>query len=320
MTGKIIGTGSYLPDRIVTNDELAGMMETSDEWIRSRTGIAERRIALDEGTTGMAVKAARRALESAGVEAEELDLILLATSTQDHLFPSGACEVQATLGAVNAAAYDISAACTGFIFGLASAQAFIRSGMYRTALIIGVDCLSKIMDWSDRGTCVLFGDGAGAAVVRAEDRGMIHAVMGSDGTKGPVLSCVARSEGNAFNGRTPELGYTQMDGQAVFKFAVKKVPECIHQLLDESSVDIDDIDYFVLHQANQRINESIAKRLKQPLEKVPMNIERYGNTSAATIPILLDELNRDGKFQPGDKIVLAGFGAGLTWGAALLEW
>ncbi len=320
MTGRIIGTGSYVPEQVVTNEDLAKIVDTTDEWIVTRTGIHERRIAVHEGTSEMAAKAARRALEDAGMEAEELDIILLATSSPDNCFPNGACEVQAAIGAKNAVAFDISAACSGFEFALSTVQAFLQAGIYKTALIIGVDCLSKLTDWNDRSTCVLFGDGAGAAVLRAEETGVIHSVMGSDGTKGPVLSCSARTGGNFLNGKRPELGFIYMDGQEVFKFAVKKVPECIQQVLKESGTDIDEVKYFVLHQANYRICESVAKRLKQPLDKVPMNIGSYGNTSGATVPILLDELNRQGKLERGDKIVMAGFGGGLTWGAALVEW
>lgn len=321
MTSRIIGTGSYAPDQVVTNDDLAKIVETSDEWIRSRTGIRERRIAAaDEGTSAMAIKAAERAIEDAGIKPEELDIILLATSSPDYCFPNGACEVQAAIGAVNAAAFDISAACTGFVFALSTAQAFIQAGIYKTGLVIGADCLSKLTDWSDRGTCVLFGDGAGAAVVQAEETGVIHSIMHSDGVKGPVLSCLARSEGNFLSGKKPELGYMYMDGQEVFKFAVKRVPECIGQILAQTGTDIEDIKYFVLHQANFRIFESMAKRLKQPMEKFPMNIDRYGNTSGASVPIMLDELNREGKLKKGDKIILSGFGGGLTWGAILLEW
>ena len=320
MTGRIIGTGSYVPEQVVTNEDLAKIVDTTDEWIVTRTGIHERRIAVHEGTSEMAAKAARRALEDAGMEAEELDIILLATSSPDNCFANGACEVQAAIGAKNAVAFDISAACSGFEFALSTVQAFLQAGIYKTALIIGVDCLSKLTDWNDRSTCVLFGDGAGAAVLRAEETGVIHSVMGSDGTKGPVLSCSARTGGNFLNGKRPELGFIYMDGQEVFKFAVKKVPECIQQVLKESGTDIDEVKYFVLHQANYRICESVAKRLKQPLDKVPMNIGSYGNTSGATVPILLDELNRQGKLERGDKIVMAGFGGGLTWGAALVEW
>lgn len=320
MTSRIIGTGSYAPEHVVTNDDLAKIVDTNDEWVRSRTGIGERRIVMEEGTSSMAAEAARRALEDAGIGAEDLDIILLATSTQDHCCPAGACEVQAALGAVNAVAFDISAACSGFIFGLNTLQAYIQAGIYRTGLVIGAETLSKLVDWNDRGTCVLFGDGAGAAVVRADESGVVHMVMGSDGTKGPVLSCVSRTGGNFLNGKRPEIGYLHMDGQEVFRFAVKKVPECVHQVLSESGTDMEDVKYFVLHQANFRIVEAAARRLKQPLEKFPMNMERYGNTSGASVPLLLDELNREGKLNRGDKLVLAGFGGGLTWGAVLLEW
>lgn len=322
MTSRVIGTGSYAPEAVVTNDDLAKIVETNDEWISSRTGIRERRIEADPalGTSHMAAEAARRALADAGVAAEELDIILLATSSPDNCFPGGACEVQAALGADRAVAYDISAACSGFLFALNTVQAFIQAGIYRTGLVIGADMMSKLTDWTDRSTCVLFGDGAGAAVVRADEIGMTHMVMGSDGSRGPVLTCTARTCGNFLNGRTPEMGYTYMDGQEVFRFAVKKVPECINQVLEESGTDIGEIKYFVLHQANSRIFESVAKRLKQPLDKFPMNIARYGNTSGGSVPMILDELNREGKLSRGDKLVLAGFGAGLTWAAALIEW
>lgn len=321
-TCRIVGTGSYVPEQVVTNDDLAKIVETNDEWISTRTGIRERRIAADveAGTSYMAAEAAKRALADAGVAAEELDIILLATSSPDNCFPSGACEVQGAIGAHRAVAFDVSAACSGFIFALNTMQAFIQAGIYKTGIVIGADCLSKLTDWSDRGTCVLFGDGAGAAVIKAEESGMVHMVMGADGTKGPVLSCVSRTGGSFLNGKTPEIGYMFMDGQEVFRFAVKKVPECVRQLLDEAGTDIGEIKYFVLHQANFRIFESVAKRLKQPMEKFPMNIDRYGNTSGASVPLMLDELNREGKLSRGDKIILAGFGGGLTWGAALLEW
>ncbi len=320
MTSRIIGTGSYVPERIVTNDDLAKIVETNDEWIRERTGIRQRHIAVDEGTTQMASEAARRALQDAGVDAGDLDIIILATSSQDKNFPAGACEVQALLGAKKAVAFDLSAACSGFLFAMNVVNAFIESGVYRMGLVIGAETLSKVLDWSDRGTCILFGDGAGAAVLSAKDKGMIHMVMGSDGVKGPVLSCISRSNGNFLNGKTPELGFAVMNGQEVFKFAVKKVPECVRQVLYEAGADISEIKYFILHQANFRIVEAAARRLKQPMEKFPMDMDRYGNTSSASVPLLLDELNRAGKLQRGDKLVLAGFGAGLTWGAAYMEW
>lgn len=320
MTTRIIGTGSYVPEQIVTNDDLAKIVETSDEWIRSRTGIGERRIATLDSTSDMAARAAQAALEQAGVGAEEIDLILLGTSSPDHCFPNGACEVQARIGAVNAACFDISAACTGYVFALNTAHAFISTGLYRTALVIGADVLSKLIDWSDRGTCVLFGDGAGATVVRADDRGILGMNMQSDGAKGGVLTCRSRSNGNFLLGKKPELGYMAMDGQEVFKFAVKKVPECITKVLEDTHTSKDEIAYFVIHQANYRIIESIAKRMKVDIERFPVNMEHYGNTSGASVPLLLDEMNRAGKLKRGDKIVFAGFGGGLTWGATLLEW
>ena len=309
-----------MPEQIVTNDDLAKIVETSDEWIRSRTGIGERRIATLDSTSDMAARAAQAALEQAGVGAEEIDLILLGTSSPDHCFPNGACEVQARIGAVNAACFDISAACTGYVFALNTAHAFISTGLYRTALVIGADVLSKLIDWSYRGTCVLFGDGAGATVVRADDRGILGMNMQSDGAKGGVLTCGSRSNGNFLLGKKPELGYMAMDGQEVFKFAVKKVPECITKVLEDTHTSKDEIAYFVIHQANYRIIESIAKRMKVDIERFPVNMEHYGNTSGASVPLLLDEMNRAGKLKRGDKIVFAGFGGGLTWGATLLEW
>ena len=304
----------------MTNDDLSKIVETNDEWIRSRTGIGERRIATEDSTSDMAAKAAARAIEQAGITPEEIDLILLATSSPDFCFPNGACEVQAKIGAIHAACYDISAACTGFVFALSTAHAFISSGIYRTALVIGADVLSKLVDWTDRGTCVLFGDGAGAAVVSADETGVLGLNMHSNGAKGEVLTCGSRSNGNFLLGRKPELGYMAMDGQEVFKFAVKKVPECISQVLEDTGYTTSDIDHFIIHQANYRIIESIAKRLKVDIEKFPVNMEHYGNTSGASVPILLDELNRAGKLKRGERIVLSGFGAGLTWGALLLEW
>lgn len=304
----------------MTNDDLSKIVDTNDEWIRSRTGIGERRIATEDSTSDMAAKAAARAIEQAGIAPEEIDLILLATSSPDFCFPNGACEVQAKIGAIHAACYDISAACTGFVFALSTAHAFISSGIYRTALVIGADVLSKLVDWTDRGTCVLFGDGAGAAVVSADETGVLGLNMHSNGAKGEVLTCGSRSNGNFLLGRKPELGYMAMDGQEVFKFAVKKVPECISQVLEDTGYITGDIDHFIIHQANYRIIESIAKRLKVDIEKFPVNMEHYGNTSGASVPILLDELNQAGKLKRGERIVLSGFGAGLTWGALLLEW
>lgn len=320
MTTKIIGIGSYVPDTVVTNQDLMKFLDTDDAWIRERTGICERRVSKDMGTCGLAIEAAKRAIDDAGIDPKEIDLIVLATSSGDRAFPAAAMDVQAAIGAVNAVGFDITAACSGFIFGLHIAHSFFAAGIYKTALIIGAETLSKVVDWTDRGTCILFGDGAGAAVVRASDTGIIRTLMGSDGTKGWTLECQARNLGNCLNGIKPELGFMKMDGKEVFKFAVRKVPEIVAKILEDAQINPDEIKYFVLHQANFRILEAASRRLKVPMDRIPINIDRYGNTSAASVPILLDELKRDGKLERGDKLVLAGFGSGMTWGATLLEW
>lgn len=320
MTTKIIGIGSYVPDTVVTNQDLMKFLDTDDAWIRERTGICERRVSKDMGTCGLAIEAAKQAIDDAGIDPKEIDLIVLATSSGDRAFPAAAMDVQAAIGAVNAVGFDITAACSGFIFGLHIAHSFFAAGIYKTALIIGAETLSKVVDWTDRGTCILFGDGAGAAVVRASETGIIRTLMGSDGTKGWTLECQARNLGNCVNGIKPELGFMKMDGKEVFKFAVRKVPEIVAQILEDAQMDPEEIKYFVLHQANFRILEAASRRLKVPMDRIPVNIDRYGNTSAASVPILLDELKRDGKLERGDKLVLAGFGSGMTWGATLLEW
>lgn len=320
MTARIAGVGAYVPETVVTNNDLAWIVDTSDEWIVSRTGIRERRISTKEGTSDLAAEAARRALDAAGMKPEELDLIILGTSSPDCNYPSGACEVQAKIGAVNAVAFDVSAACAGFIFALNIVQGFFRANIYRTALIIGAETLSKVTDWEDRSTCVLFGDGAGAAVLKNEETGVIDMLMGSDGTKGGVLKCTSRTLGNFLTGKKPEPGFTTMDGQEVFRFAVKRVPESIETLMKRNRVAKDEIKYYVLHQANERIVEAVARRLKEPMEKFPMTIGKYGNTSTASIPLLLDDMVKKEMLEDGDKMILSGFGAGMTWGAVLLEW
>ncbi|MBQ9928119.1 MAG: ketoacyl-ACP synthase III [Lachnospiraceae bacterium] len=320
MTARIIGTGSYLPSNVVTNHDLEKIMDTTDEWIKSRTGIGQRHIAIEETTTSMAVEAAKRALADADTTADELDLIVVGTVSADRHFPSTACEIQSALGAVNATAFDINAACSGFLFGLGIANAYFTSGTFKKALIIGAETLSKMMNWDDRSTCVLFGDGAGAAIVEAAEDGIISMTQGSDGAKGGVLSCYNRPVNNPFVKNDTALDYTSMNGQEVFKFAVRTVPEAITKVLGEANVNPDEVKYFVLHQANVRIIESVAKRLNQPMDKFPTNLHMCGNTSAASVPILLDEINKKGMLEKGDKIVLAGFGAGLTWGAALINW
>lgn len=320
MVGKICGTGSYVPENYYDNHDIAKMVDTSDEWIRERTGIVCRHIVLEDTTATMAVKAAKAALKNGGMKAEELDLILVATITANHITPGMACEVQKELGAVNAAGFDLSAACSGFIFAYNTAQAYIAAGICKTVLIIGSESLSNIVNWEDRGSCILFGDGAGAVVVRAEEGEIMPCVMHSDGVKGEVLACESRHQKDWQEKEKAKATLLSMDGKEVFKFAVKKVPEVIAELLEKTEYTEEDIDWFILHQANQRIIESVAKRMKADIEKFPMNISGYGNTSSASIPILLDEMNRNGKLKKGQKLVLAGFGAGLSWGAALVEW
>lgn len=320
MTAQIVGIGAYVPETIVTNDDLAKVVDTSDEWIVSRTGIRERRISKHEGTSELAAEAAKRALEAAGVKPEDLDLIILGTSSPDCNYPSGACEVQAKIGAIHAAAFDLSAACAGFIFAMNVVQGFFKAGIYKTALIIGSETLSKVTDWNDRSTCVLFGDGAGAAVLVNAETGVIDMLMGSDGTKGDALKCTSRTLGNFLTGEQPKLGYMTMDGQEVFRFAVKRVPESIETLLQRNHLKKDDIAYYVLHQANARIVEAVARRIGEPIEKFPMTIEKYGNTSTASIPLLLEDMVKRKMLKDGDIILLSGFGAGMTWGAVLLEW
>lgn len=320
MRTRIIGTGSCMPEMVVTNDDLSKIMDTSDEWISSRTGIRERRLAREETTASMSVTAAKRALENAGITAQEIDLIIVGTITGDYVTPSTACEVQAALGADKAVAFDINAACSGFMFALHIADAYIKTGVYKTALILGAETLSKIMDWNDRSTCVLFGDGAGAAVVRSDETGLLAYDQGSDGARGTVLTCRSRENNNPFVKNPTEPSYTHMDGQEVYKFATRQVPACIKDALDKANLTVEDVDLFVLHQANVRIIESVAKRLKSDLSKFPMNLDKIGNMSSATIPVLLDELNRDKKLKKGDRLVLSGFGAGLTYGASILVW
>ncbi len=321
MTGttRILGTGCSLPKKIVSNDNLAEIMDTSDEWIRSRTGIERRHLATEETTTSMCVDASKKALIDAGVEAEQIDLIIVATVSADHCFPSTACEVQKELGANRAVAFDINAACSGFLFAFSIAHSYLQTTGMEHALILGAETLSKMMDWNDRSTCVLFGDGAGAAVLGKDTVGLLNSTIGSDGSRGMVLNCVNRRTNNPYVQNNTELDYAHMDGQEVYKFAVKTVPACIAGLLEESGLSADDINLFLLHQANLRIIESVAKRLKQSVEKFPTNLEECGNISAGSVPILLDYVRKKGMLHKGDKVVLAGFGAGLTWGAAIIE-
>ncbi len=322
MSIKILGTGSFLPENVATNDFLSTIMDTSDEWISSRTGIKERRLAKTETTASMSAEAAKRALEDAGVNAEELDLIIVGTLSGDHITPSTACEVQAAIGASGAVAFDINAACSGFIFGMNTAYAYMQCKMAKKALVIGAETLSKIMDWNDRSTCVLFGDGAGAAVlgVSEEKGGVLGFEQGSDGARGMVLACADRKNNNPFVENSKELDYVHMDGQEVYKFAVTTVPVSIQNVLEKADLQVDDIKYFLLHQANIRIIQSVSKRLHVPMERFPISLDHCGNISAASVPILLDEVNKKGMLQKGDKIVMSGFGGGLTWGTCVVEW
>ena len=320
MTIRVVGTGSYLPENIVANDDLAKIMDTSDEWISSRTGIRMRHLVKEETTAQMSAEAAKLALEEAGMKAADLDMIIVGTLSGDYVTPSTACEVQSMLGADHAVAFDINAACSGFMFAMNTAYAYIQSGIYQNALVIGAETLSKLMDWNDRSTCVLFGDGAGAAVVKADETGLMKFTQGADGSKGMVLACKNRQNNNPLVQTTTQPDYVYMDGQEVYKFAVSTVPASIRKVLDEAGLDVSDIKYFLLHQANIRIIQSVAKRLKVDLDRFPTTLEHCGNISAASVPILLDEVNKKGMLQRGDKIVMAGFGAGLTWSASVMEW
>ncbi len=320
MIGKICGTGSYAPSNYWDNNDLAKMVDTSDEWIRERTGVVRRHISVDDTTVSMAVKASRAALENAGVKPEELDLIIVSTITSNKIIPCAACEVQKELGAVNATCFDMSAACSGFLFGYNAAQAYISSGMYQTVLLVGSEMLSQIVNWQDRSSCILFGDGAGAAVFRPAEGVLPPCITYSDGAKGQVLSCESRHQKGWEEKVKEGSTVVYMDGREVFKFAVKQEPAAIRKLMELTGEKLEDIDWFILHQANLRIIESVAKRLKVDMAKFPTNIHEYGNTSSASIAILLDEMNRKGMLKEGQKIVLSGFGAGLSWGASLLTW
>ncbi len=321
MRARIIGTGYSLPAFRADNDYLATLVDTSDEWISERTGIRARHLAKEETTLSMSAEAARMALEKANFRAEDVELLIVATITGDMDTPSTACQVQKEIGAKHALAFDINAACSGFLYGLHVAEAFIESGTYRNALLIGAETLSKIVDWTDRGTCVLFGDGAGAALVTAsESGGLLSQSLGSSGEKWDVLFCEGRPNENPLRAKDQKCGYLKMNGQEVFKFAVRTVPHCIEDALAKAGLKPEEIDLFILHQANKRIIQAVAKRLGMAEEEFPMNMDECGNTSAASLPILLAQLDESGKLHPGDRIVLSGFGAGLTWGACVLEW
>lgn len=321
MSFKILGTGRGVPQKHVTNDELATFIDTSDEWISQRTGIRSRYISTGETATDIATEAAQKAMEMAGVTAEEIDLIIAGTVSSDYIYPTLACSVQDRIGAVNATAFDLSAGCSGFLFCLQVADGYFAAKTAKKALIIGAEILSKMMDWNDRSTCVLFGDGAGAAVIEASDKeeDKVYFVSGSDGARGMALACKNRPLNNHYVPCEEPLDHTHMDGQAVFKFAVKTVPQALTETFDKAGISVEDVDLFLLHQANMRIIESVAKRLSVPMDKFPTILEEYGNVSAASVPILMDVVVREGILKRGQKIALAGFGAGLTWSAAVLN-
>jgi len=324
-TASIIGTGSYAPDRVMTNADLEKLVETSDEWIQTRTGIKERRIAGPEVTTSqMAAGAALAAMENAGVKPEEIDLIICATVTPDMFFPSTACFVQTKIGAVNATCFDLSAACSGFLFGVETARNYIAAGTAETVLVIGADKLSSIVDWKDRNTCVLFGDGAGAAILRHREgsRGVMATRMGSNGGLADILYIPGGGSAHPAGGPTSaENPVTiRMNGRETYKHAVTAMVEASQQVLVDAGVTPAEITCFIPHQANLRIIEAIAGRLDVAMDRFMINLDRYGNTSAAAVAIALDEANRTGRFKQGDKILMVVFGGGLTWASTVVEW
>jgi 3-oxoacyl-[acyl-carrier-protein] synthase-3 len=321
---RVIATAASVPKQVITNDDLAKIVDTSDEWITQRTGIRERRISAGENTSVLVTDVAKQLLEKAEVSPESIDLIVVASVTPDYGTPSLACMVQKAIGAVNAVAFDVVAACSGFMFALSTADKYIRAAGYENAIVIGGETLSKIVDWSERSTCVLFGDGAGGAYVeKSQDAGIISEDIGSAGDRYEILTEGYTVCANAFNdnpqGVNP-LWYVNMDGREVFKFATKNVIKSLQKVIEENDLAKEEIKYIIPHQANVRIVEVISKKLQIPFEKFYMNMERYGNTSSASIPIALNELNEKGLLERGDKIILTGFGGGMTWGTMLITW
>jgi 3-oxoacyl-[acyl-carrier-protein] synthase-3 len=318
----VLGCGSYLPARLVTNDDLAKIVNTSDEWIVQRTGIRERHIAADgEMTSDLAIAAARAALANAQVDAQSIDLIVLATSTPDNTFPASAVMVQAALGITQGAAFDLQAVCSGFVYGMATADGLLRAGVHKRALVIGAETFSRILDWTDRGTCVLFGDGAGAVVIEAQqqpgtrqDRGMLTSHLRSDGRHKKKLFV----DGGPSS--TGTVGHLRMEGKEVFRFAVGAITDVIKDVFRDTGYTADDLDWFVPHQANKRIIDGSAHKLGIAPEKVVMTVDRHGNTSAASIPLALDVAVKDGRIKRGDLVLLEAMGGGFTWGAALVRW
>lgn len=314
---RITGTGSYLPEKKLSNRDLEAMVETSDEWIYSRTGIRSRHIAAENETTSdLALAASQRAIDAAQIEPEAIDLIVVATSTPDMIFPSTACLLQAKLGIKGCAAFDLQAVCTGFVYALATASKFIESGQYRCALVVGAEIFSRILDWTDRGTCVLFGDGAGAVVLQASQApGVLSSHLHADGSYVDILS----TPGFVRNGAVFGHPFLKMEGNSVFKLAVKVLEEVGREALAAHDMSIEQVDWFIAHQANVRIIHSSARKLGLPLEKVIVTVDKHGNTSAASIPLALDDAVRDGRIKPGQHVLLEGVGGGFTWGAVLVR-
>lgn len=314
---RIAGTGSFLPSAPVTNDELAKRVDTSDEWIRTRTGIRQRHLAAPGQTASdLALEASRNAIAAAGIDAGDIDLIIVATSTPDFVFPSTACLLQAKLGVKGCPAFDLQAVCSGFVYALATADKFIRSGQHRCALVVGAEVFSRILDWNDRGTCVLFGDGAGAVILRADSKpGIMGTILHADGSHAGILSV----PGQVCGGNVTGHPFLKMDGPAVFKFAVRVLDEVAREVLEMCNVQVSDLDWLIPHQANVRILEATAKRLGIDPKKVVVTVDIHGNTSAASVPLALDVAVRDGRVKRGDKVMLQGVGGGFTWGAVLVE-
>ncbi len=320
-SSKIVSFAKCVPDNIVSNDDLSKIVETSDEWIFSRTGIKERRISISENTSELCATASKNAILKAGLSPEDIELIIVATITPDFATPSTACVVQKLIGAKNAFAFDVNAACSGFVFALSTADKFIKTGAFKNALVVGGETLSKITDWSDRGTCVLFGDGAGACVIKqGETGGILAEDLHSDGDDYESLTGGYKPVNSAFCENDDKgLAMLKMNGRDIFNFATRKVPESIKIVLEKANLSIDDIKYIVPHQANSRIVEIIARKLKLPMDKFFMNMDKYGNTSGGSIPIALSEMFDDGLIKEKDKIIITGFGGGLTWGSSIIE-
>jgi 3-oxoacyl-[acyl-carrier-protein] synthase III len=318
MYARIAGTGSYLPEKVVTNDDIARTVDTSDEWVRTRTGIRSRHVAAEgQLASDLALPAAQKALQAAGLDAADIDLIIVATTTPDIIFPSTACILQSKLGVAGCPAFDLQAVCSGFVYALTVADLFVRSGQAKRVLVVGTEVYSRILDWTDRGTCVLFGDGAGAVIVVASEQpGIIASRLHADGSHKDML-CVP---GSVNAGKVSGSPFVHMDGGAVFKFAVRVFEEGAKEVLQAAGLSVSDVDWFIPHQANIRIMEATAKKLGLPAHKLIATVDHHGNTSAASIPLALDEAVRDGRILPGQTLLLEGVGGGFTWGALLLRW